>query len=116
GPGGRVGRAAAPGGGGRGQPFTAGGGGGRGGGKGDVGCGPGNRGEIEERPGHRGVRQGPVSDTLPDPRNGRRTERRSRNGGGSGTPRAISSPTSCQAPRPSGSSRGGTCTRAWPGS
>src|SRR5262245_2057062 len=82
--------------------------------QGDFGCGPGNRGKIEERPGHRGVRQGSVPDTLPDPRNGRRSERRNRNGGGSGTPRAASSPTSCQAPRPSGSSRGGTCTRAWP--
>src|SRR5262249_36299969 len=95
------------------QPLTAVGGGGGAPRQGDVGCGPGNRGEIEERAGHRGVRQGPVSDTLPDPRNGRRTERRNRNGGGSGTPRATSSPTSCQAPRPSDSSRAGTCTRAW---
>src|SRR5262245_530697 len=36
--------------------------------------GPGERGEIEERAGHRGVRQGTVSDSLPDPRNGRRCE------------------------------------------
>src|SRR5580765_3309966 len=39
-----------------------------------VGGGPGDRGEIEERAGHRGVRQGPVSDSLPDPRYGRRRQ------------------------------------------
>ena len=39
---------------------------------GDVGAGgPGDRGEIEEWAGHRGVRQGTVADTLPDARNGR---------------------------------------------
>ena len=37
-------------------------------------------------------------------------------GGGLRAPRARSSPTSCQAPRPSGSWRGGTCRHAWPGS
>src|SRR5438552_2705669 len=78
--------------------------------------GPGDRGEIEEWAGHRGVRQGTVADTLPDARNGRGCKRRSWGGSGPGAPRAISSPTSCQAPRPSGSWRGGTCRRAWPGS
>src|SRR3989442_561441 len=82
---------------------------------------PGHGGEVEQRAGRRGVGQGPVTDALPDPRERGRGERRRRGAPGlgrrSGEVRCrAAGPTSSQAPRPSRSSRDGTCTRASRGS
>src|SRR5712664_2581655 len=83
--------------------------------------GPGHGGEVEERAGRRGVGQGPITDALPDPRERRRGDGGRRRAPGLWRRRVevrcrTAGSTSCQAPRPSRSWRGGTCTRAWPGS
>src|SRR6267378_2719322 len=78
-------------------------------------------GEVEQRAGRRGVGQGPITDALPDPRERRRGDGGRRRAPGLWRRRVevrcrTAGSTSCQAPRPSRSWRGGTCTRAWPGS